>query len=317
MIPAAAPRTLRDVLSSTSRPEEVVKHTVNHIKPYAPGLSTGRLVFDYAEIRIGKGAIRHIALGREKLRLPMCFWPGCCRLIFQMACTAAKRKSLSKALVLYIKGLRKLLEKTARASPVRSELGQRVYLNSNPGLNAGSTPLHTLCSRMHFWPRPGRDQTQAKGSYREEDMVELLEKTLPTASRPSETKIVCLDWFAAHGDPEIIELIQSRGHVLLLHGGGTTAYEQINDTHLHATFRARLRAQARRIVCWDQTPAWFNITAERRVHRSPPLKEREAATRRRFTTTTWVHRAASRHTDEHVRGVGVLFIAAPGGKASL
>ena len=38
------------------------------------------------------------------------------------------------------------------------------------------------------------------------------------------------------------ELIRKKGHVLLVHGGGTTPFTQINDTHLHALV-ARLLAQ--------------------------------------------------------------------------
>ena len=79
--------------------------------------------------------------------------------------------------------------------------------------------------------------TQCKGSYRAEDMVELLDKTLPVAEADSESIVVVLDWIAAHREPSVVELIESKGHVLLLHGGGTTGYEQVNDTHLHAAFQ--------------------------------------------------------------------------------
>ena len=84
-------------------------------------------------------------------------------------------------------------------------------------------------------------QTQVKGSYRASDMVELLGKTLPFATEDYDAIIVPLDWYAAHRDPAVLELIEQRGHVLLLHGGGTTAYEQVNDTHLHATLQACLK----------------------------------------------------------------------------
>ena len=50
----------------------------------------------------------------------------------------------------------------------------------------------------------------------------------------SESHLVRLDWYAAHMDPAVVELIKSRGHVLLMHGGGTTDYVQLNDTNLHA-----------------------------------------------------------------------------------
>lgn len=72
-------------------------------------------------------------------------------------------------------------------------------------------------------------------------MVKLLGRWLPQAQHDSQSQVVILDRYSAHRDPAIVELIESRGHVLLLHGGGTTAYEQVNDTHFHAVFQARLK----------------------------------------------------------------------------
>ena len=72
-------------------------------------------------------------------------------------------------------------------------------------------------------------------------MAELLGKSLNHINEDYESRVICLDWHAAHRDPAVAELIASRGHVLLLHGGGTTAYEQVNDTHLHATFQSRMK----------------------------------------------------------------------------
>ena len=74
-------------------------------------------------------------------------------------------------------------------------------------------------------------------------MVELLDMTLESAvGRPDKSQVIILDWFAAHRDPAVAAIIQSRGHVLLLHGGGTTGYEQVNDTHLHAVLQAHMEA---------------------------------------------------------------------------
>ena len=72
-------------------------------------------------------------------------------------------------------------------------------------------------------------------------MVELLEKTLPQVEHDHEAQVVCLDWYSAHRDLAVAEIIARRGHVLLLHGGGTTAFEQINDTHLHAIFQHKMK----------------------------------------------------------------------------
>ena len=43
-----------------------------------------------------------------------------------------------------------------------------------------------------------------------------------------------LDWYSGHRTDEVAMLIQRKGHVLLFHGGGTTPWTQVNDTHLHA-----------------------------------------------------------------------------------
>ena len=77
-------------------------------------------------------------------------------------------------------------------------------------------------------------QVQKCGSYRSEDMVEALDWMLPVASSPEDSIIVLLDWFSGHLTDEVEELIKSKGHVLLFHGGGTTPFTQINDTHHHA-----------------------------------------------------------------------------------
>ena len=63
-------------------------------------------------------------------------------------------------------------------------------------------------------------------------MVEALDWVLPMAHSTEESSIVMLDWFSGHLTDEVAELIRSKGHVLLFHGGGTTPFTQINDTHL-------------------------------------------------------------------------------------
>ena len=45
-----------------------------------------------------------------------------------------------------------------------------------------------------------------------------------------------LDWCSGHRAPEVEALVKEKGHVLLFHGGGTTAFTQVNDTDLHAAF---------------------------------------------------------------------------------
>ena len=85
-----------------------------------------------------------------------------------------------------------------------------------------------------------RVQCQACGSYRSTDLIEALEKMLPEANSPEESVIVMLDWFSGHLTDEVAAKIRSKGHVLLLHGGGTTPFTQVNDTHLHACLAAQL-----------------------------------------------------------------------------
>ena len=77
-------------------------------------------------------------------------------------------------------------------------------------------------------------QTQEEGSYRTEDMVDALNWMLPEAHSKEESIVVLLDWFSGHLTEEVADAIRSKGHVLLFHGGGTTPFTQINDTHLHA-----------------------------------------------------------------------------------
>ena len=75
-------------------------------------------------------------------------------------------------------------------------------------------------------------QTQEKGSYRTEDMLEFLDWALPTAACPEESVVVLLDWFSAHLSEEVAELIARKGHILLHHGGGVTGLEQVNASRL-------------------------------------------------------------------------------------
>ena len=75
---------------------------------------------------------------------------------------------------------------------------------------------------------------QVKGSYRSEDVCEALEWILPQAQSSEESIVVLLDWYSGHRSDEVMELVRRKGHVLLFHGGGTTPWTQVNDTHLHA-----------------------------------------------------------------------------------
>ena len=47
-------------------------------------------------------------------------------------------------------------------------------------------------------------QVQVEGSYRSEDMVEVLNWMLPVAHSPDESIIVLLDWFSGHLTEEVL-----------------------------------------------------------------------------------------------------------------
>jgi hypothetical protein len=83
-------------------------------------------------------------------------------------------------------------------------------------------------------------QVQENGSYRSGDVVEALDWMLPAASCSEDSVVVLLDWFSGHLTEEVAALVKAKGHVLLFHGGGTTPFTQINDTHLHATLARML-----------------------------------------------------------------------------
>ena len=83
-------------------------------------------------------------------------------------------------------------------------------------------------------------QVQEQGSYRSEDVVEALDWMLPNAANSTESIVLLLDWYQGHLTEEVAELVRRKGHVLLFHGGGTTPFTQINDTHLHALLSSLL-----------------------------------------------------------------------------
>jgi hypothetical protein len=85
-----------------------------------------------------------------------------------------------------------------------------------------------------------RVQIQENGSYRSGDVVEALEWILPDASVTGESLVVLLDWFSGHLTEEVADIVRRKGHVLLFHGGGTTPFTQVNDTHLHALMQRLL-----------------------------------------------------------------------------
>ena len=92
-------------------------------------------------------------------------------------------------------------------------------------------------------------QMQEVGSYREEDMIDALRILCPTLGNDTaESKVVMLDCFAAHRTPEVIAFIESRGYIVLFHGGGCTPFTRINDTHLHAMLARMMCALENKVM---------------------------------------------------------------------
>jgi len=79
-----------------------------------------------------------------------------------------------------------------------------------------------------------RVQCQECGSYRSVDVAQALSWMLPQATTSEESCVVLLDWFSGHLTKEVADIVKKKGHVLLFHGGGTTPFTQVNDTHFHA-----------------------------------------------------------------------------------
>ena len=82
-----------------------------------------------------------------------------------------------------------------------------------------------------------RVQCQDCGSYRSVDVVEALQWMLPQANSADESCVVLLE------TKEVADVVRRKGHVLLFHGGGTTPFAQVNDTHLHAILAGKLVEQ--------------------------------------------------------------------------
>ena len=63
-----------------------------------------------------------------------------------------------------------------------------------------------------------------------------------TPSRKS--VIVLVDTPAVYLDEKMLAEVRSQGYVPLLHGGGTTAFMQVNDTYLHGAIDKAMRAHS-------------------------------------------------------------------------
>jgi hypothetical protein len=87
-----------------------------------------------------------------------------------------------------------------------------------------------------------------KGSYRTDTVLEFLNWDLGDADEPkdgSTAEIVCLDWFAAHLDGKVQNLVTDKGHVPLYIPGGATPWVATLDTHYHAPYQHEYKAAER------------------------------------------------------------------------
>ena len=123
-------------------------------------------------------------------------------------------------------------------------------------------------------------QVQEYGSYRTEDVVETLDWALPNAESSKESIVVLLDWYSGHRTAEVKDAISSKGHVLLFHGGGTTPFTQVNDTHFHALcqhYLEEIEMRYARKVREDDRAAG-------RIYKTPHYKREDVLS---FCSTMW------------------------------
>ena len=75
--------------------------------------------------------------------------------------------------------------------------------------------------------------TGPKGSYRQEHILEFLEKHLPVKTQSRRWRIALGDDFSAHKTENVGRLCWQRGYVMMLHPGGATPITQTVDTDLN------------------------------------------------------------------------------------
>ena len=76
-----------------------------------------------------------------------------------------------------------------------------------------------------------------KGSYREYDIIEFLDKHLEPWVEGRQWRILLADDYSAHKSENVWALCWSRGYIILIHGGGVTPVAQTPDTDLNEHVR--------------------------------------------------------------------------------
>jgi hypothetical protein len=79
--------------------------------------------------------------------------------------------------------------------------------------------------------------TSPKASYREDDVLNLIETVLPKMEPGRSWRILLLDAYASHLTERVRKCAWHRGYVVITHGGGASSICQPNDTGLHAPLK--------------------------------------------------------------------------------
>ena len=75
--------------------------------------------------------------------------------------------------------------------------------------------------------------TSPKGSYRENDVLNFLERFLPPKTPERRWRIILADDYGPHESPHAFRRCWSRKYVLIIHGGGCATVAQTPDTDLN------------------------------------------------------------------------------------
>lgn len=84
---------------------------------------------------------------------------------------------------------------------------------------------------------------QEKGSYRESDVINFLERHLPLLVDRRRWRIMMSDDYGPHKSEAVFDLCWSRGYVMVNHGGGATPVAQTPDTDLNQHVRREYSAK--------------------------------------------------------------------------
>ena len=79
--------------------------------------------------------------------------------------------------------------------------------------------------------------TSEKGSYREEDILEFLDRHLPAMTPLRQWRICMADDFGPHKTANVFRSCWQHGYVMIAHGGGATPVGQTPDTDLNQHIR--------------------------------------------------------------------------------